>query len=140
MATTQTLEVEKNLGPDHPKLLAFQKAVEAALKKRLQEADEEYEFLLKENEDKKKSRAFQTNQLHETQRLLKLEQRSLKKVTEETQAVAQQRLQLESANKKYEHKLKKLREVHKNATFANEKLKERWVWNNNIQRFLSKSI
>ena len=37
MATTETLEVERNLGADHPKLLAFQKAVEIALKKRLQE-------------------------------------------------------------------------------------------------------
>ena len=127
MATTETIEVEKNLGADHPKLLAFQKAVEIALTKRLQEADEEYDFLLKENEDKKKNRAFQTNQLHETQRLLKLEQRNLKKITEETQAVAQQRLQLENANKKYQQKLKKLTEVHKNASYSHEKLKERYV-------------
>ena len=61
-APTEIIEVsldqpeEQNLGPDHPKLLAFQKAVEAALKKRLQEADEEYDFLLKENEDKKRNR------------------------------------------------------------------------------------
>ena len=129
MASTETLEVsteeQKNLGPDHPKLLAFQKAVEAALKKRLQEADEEYEFLLKENEDKKKNRAFQTNQLHETQRLLKLEQRTLKKVSDETQGVAQQRLQLENANKKYGVKLAKLQEVYKDASYAHERLKER---------------
>ena len=81
--------------------------------------------MIKENEDKKKNRAFQTNQLHETQRLLKLEQRNLKKVTEETTAVAQERLQLENANKKYEQKLKKLKEIHKNATYSHEKLKER---------------
>ena len=132
-APTEILEVsldrpeeQQNLGPDHPKLLAFQKAVEAALKKRLQEADEEYDFLLKENEDKKKNRAFQTHQLHETQRLLKLEQRTLKKVSDETAAVAQQRLQLESANKKYGDKLKKLQDVHKNAVYAHERLKERY--------------
>ena len=77
----------------------FQKAVEQALKKRLQEADEEYEFLMKENADKKKSRSEQTTQLHETQRLLKLEQRKLKKITEETQAIANERMQLETANR-----------------------------------------
>ena len=36
MATTET-EIEEDLGANHPKLLAFQKAVEAVLKKRLQE-------------------------------------------------------------------------------------------------------
>ena len=65
--TTETL-IEENLGPDHPKLQVFQKAVEQALKKRLQEADEEFEFLTKENADKKRVRAEQTIQLHETQR------------------------------------------------------------------------
>ena len=39
MATTE-IELEENLGADHPKLQAFQKAVAAALRKRLQEADE----------------------------------------------------------------------------------------------------
>ena len=39
MATTE-VELEENLGADHPKLQAFQKAVAAALRKRLQEADE----------------------------------------------------------------------------------------------------
>ena len=69
--TTETLisnQLEENLGADHPKLQAFQKAVEAALKKRLKEADEEYEFLMKENADKKESRSEHTTQLHETQR------------------------------------------------------------------------
>ena len=35
------------------------------------EADEEYEFLMKENADKKESRSEHTTQLHETQRYLK---------------------------------------------------------------------
>ena len=39
MATTE-VQLEENLGADHPKLQAFQKAVAAALRKRLQEADE----------------------------------------------------------------------------------------------------
>ena len=39
MATTE-IQLEENLGADHPKLQAFQKAVAAALRKRLQEADE----------------------------------------------------------------------------------------------------
>ena len=68
MATTTETQLEENLGADHPKLQAFQKAVEAALKKRLKEADEEYEFLMKENADKKESRSEHTTQLHETQR------------------------------------------------------------------------
>ena len=68
MATTTETQLEENLGADHPKLQAFQKAVEAALRKRLQEADEEFEFLMKENADKKESRSEHTTQLHETQR------------------------------------------------------------------------
>ena len=75
-------------GVNHPKLEAFQKAVEATLKKRLQQAEEELDFLRKENVDKKQGRAQQTTALHETQRLLKLEQRKLKKVSEETQVIA----------------------------------------------------
>ena len=74
-------------GVNHPKLEAFQKAVEATLKKRLQQAEEELDFLRKENVDKKQGRAQQTTALHETQRLLKLEQRKLKKVSEETQII-----------------------------------------------------
>ena len=44
---------------------------------------------------------------------MKLEQRKLKTITEETQAIANERMQLENANRKYEKKLKELRNVHK---------------------------
>merc|ERR1712224_1047256 len=81
----QEQEVKDYLGVNHPKLEVFQKAVETALRKRLQQTEEELEFLKKENADKKRSRAEQTTALHETQRLLKLEQRKFKKVSDETQ-------------------------------------------------------
>ena len=42
-----------------------------------------------------------------------MEQRKLKTITEETQAIANERMQLENANRKYEKKLKELRHVHK---------------------------
>jgi hypothetical protein len=42
-----------------------------------------------------------------------LEQRKLKTISEETQAIANERMQLENANRKYEKKLKELRNVHK---------------------------
>ena len=42
-----------------------------------------------------------------------MEQRKLKTITEETQAIANERMQLENANRKYEKKLKELRNVHK---------------------------
>ena len=44
---------------------------------------------------------------------MKLEQRKLKTISEETQAIANERMQLENANRKYEKKLKELRNVHK---------------------------
>ncbi len=119
-------QVEENLGADHPKLVAFQKAVEVALKKRLQEAEEEHQFLLKENADKKKSRAEHTTQLHETQRLLKMEQRKLKTITEETQIIANERHQLDNAHKKYEEKLKSLKEVEKKAQLRHDVLREKY--------------
>ena len=46
-----------------------------------------------------------------------MEQRKLKKITEETQAVASERIHLENANRKYEKKLKQLKEVHKKVKF-----------------------
>lgn len=112
MATTET-QIEEHLGVNHPKLEAFQKAVEAVLKKRLLEADEELIFLQKENADKKKIRAEQTTALHETQRSLKMEQKRLKNVTGQVQIVAQTRMGLENANQKYEQKLQHLKLTHK---------------------------
>ena len=119
-------EIVEDLGVDHPKLEAFQKAVEAILKKRLQEADEELQFVQKEHADKKKAKAQQTLQLHETQRLLKLEQRKLAKLTDETQVITHQRIYFENANRKYEAKLKDLTEVHKKERLRNDQLKEKY--------------
>ena len=119
-------EVQDYLGVNHPKLEVFQKAVEAALKKRLQQQEEELDFLRKENADKKRSRAEQTTALHETQRLLKLEQRKYKKVFEETQAVAKERINNEKLNHKYEQKLKELKQIHAKAKSKHEALRDRY--------------
>ena len=105
---------------------AFQKAVEATLKKRLQQAEEELDFLRKENVDKKQGRAQQTTALHETQRLLKLEQRKLKKVSEETQVIAKERINNEKLNHKYEQKLKELKPIHQKAKNKHDQLRERY--------------
>ena len=114
------------VGVNHPKLEAFQKAVEATLKKRLQQAEEELDFLRKENVDKKQGRAKQTTALHETQRLLKLEQRKLKKVSEETQAITKERINNEKLNHKYEQKLKELKPIHQKAKQKHDQLRERY--------------
>ena len=81
----------------------------------LQEADEELEFLKKENADKKRIRAEQTNQLHETQRLLKLEQRKLKKEAAVCEATTTSRMKMEAGNVKYDKKIKELDYARKKA-------------------------
>ena len=84
-----------------------------------------YQFR-KENADKKRSRAEQTTALHETQRLLKLEQRKFKKVSDETQLIASERISNEKNNHKYEVKLKELKQIHQKAKFKHEQLRERY--------------
>ena len=131
MATISTLqeiveephEDEAVLDSNHPKLLAFQLAVKAALSKRIQEADEEIQRLRKENADKQRARQLQTSKLHDAQRELKLEQKKVADLDRDLEEVVDKRTRLDLDNEAKKQDLEDLTVAYLKAKAKNERLK-----------------
>eukprot|EP00094_Tigriopus_californicus_P006577 TCALIF_06333-PA protein Name:"Similar to Ccdc40 Coiled-coil domain-containing protein 40 (Mus musculus)" AED:0.16 eAED:0.16 QI:0/0.5/0/0.66/1/1/3/0/818 len=99
---------------DHPKLQAFQKALNQVLNKRVEETELKIKALRQEKEAKAKLKTQKTKELYEAQSLLKKDEKKLMAITEELHEVTLVRRKLEHDNQELEQmvhsKLIQLRE------------------------------
>lgn len=100
---------------DHPKLQAFQNALNKVLNKRLEETELKIRALKQEKEAKAKLKSRKTKELYEAQNLLKKDEKKLMAITEELHEITLTRRKLEYNNEELEQtvhsKLIQLREA-----------------------------